>query len=144
STGFIRPQTADAALAALDGVRKGLDSYQIDRRRAVTPSAVREARNADLFLDRVLRRTGISFEIINEAEESRLVYLAVRNRLSNHSAFKGSWALIVDVSGGGTDLTLLRRGRPYRSGVYALGSVRMRQQLSLKRLTPDLRASILK
>jgi len=64
--------------------------------------------------------------------------------LSNHGAFKGAWALIVDVSGGGTDLTLLRRGRPNRSGVYALGAIRMRQQLSLKRLSPELRASILK
>ena len=144
STGLIRPQTADAALTALDGFRTVLDSYHIEKMRAVTTSAVREARNGDVFLDRVRRRTGISFEIINEAEESRLVYLAVRNRLSTHGAFKGSWALIVDVSGGGTDLTLLRRGRPNRSGVYALGAVRMRQQLSLKRLSPELRASILK
>jgi exopolyphosphatase/guanosine-5'-triphosphate,3'-diphosphate pyrophosphatase len=110
--------------------------------RAVTTSAVREARNADLFLDRVRRRTGISFEIINEAEESRLVYLAVRNRLSSHGAFKGAWALIVDVSGGA------RTSRCFDAdaeslGVYALGAIRMRQQLSLKRLTPELRASIL-
>ena len=144
STGLIRPQTADAALTALEGFRKVLDGYAIEKIRAVATSAVREARNGDLFLDRVKRRTGISFEIINEAEESRLVYLAVKNTLSTHGAFKGAWALVADVSGGSTDLTLLRRGRPNRSGVYALGAIRMRQQLSLKRLTPELRASILK
>ena len=34
-----------------------------------------------MFLDRIQRRTGIAFEIINEAEESRLVFLAVRQAL---------------------------------------------------------------
>ena len=50
--------------------------------RAVATSAVREARNGDMFLDRIRGRTGIAFEIINEAEESRLVFLAVRQRLA--------------------------------------------------------------
>ena len=35
-------------------------------------------------------RTGIQFEIINEAEESRLVYLAVRDALRRHAAFKAA------------------------------------------------------
>ena len=81
------------------------------------------------MLDRVHGRTGIPFEIINEAEESRLVYLAVRERLSTHSAFKGASTLVAEVGGGSTDLSLLRRGRPSRSGVYALGAIRLRQQL---------------
>ena len=53
-------------------------------------SAVREARNADMFLDRIQGRTGIAFEIINEAEESRLVYLAVRHALRRHAALQAA------------------------------------------------------
>ena len=82
------------------------------------------------------RRTGIDFEIINEAEESRLVYLAVREALQRQPALRGAWTLLVEVGGGSTDLTLLRQGQPNRSGVYALGAIRMRQQLDLRRLTP--------
>jgi exopolyphosphatase/guanosine-5'-triphosphate,3'-diphosphate pyrophosphatase len=144
STGVIRSETADAALSALDGFRRMIDTYRVDRVRAVATSAVREARNGDVFLDRVRGRTGIAFEIINEAEESRLVHLAVRERLALHDAFREGWALIAEVGGGSTNLTLLRRGRATRSGVYALGAIRLRQQLGLKRLTPELRTSILK
>jgi exopolyphosphatase/guanosine-5'-triphosphate,3'-diphosphate pyrophosphatase len=144
STGVIRAETADAALSALDGFRQLIAAYPVQRVRAVATSAVREARNGDVFLDRIRGRTGIPFEIINEAEESRLVYLAVRERLSAHSAFKGASTLVAEVGGGSTDLSLLRRGRPSRSGVYALGAIRLRQQLSLKQHTPDLRVSILK
>lgn len=144
SSGVIRSETVDAALSALEGFKKILDSYGVVQIRAVATSAVREARNGEMFLDRIRGRTGINFEIINEAEESRLVYLAVRQRFGNQPAFRGAWTLLVEVGGGSTDLTLLRRGRPNRSGVYALGAVRMRQQLNLNRQPPEMQVSLLK
>ena len=84
--------------------------------RAVATSAVREARNGDVFLDRIQGRTGIAFEIINEAEESRLVFLAVRQTLGRSAALRGAWTLLTEVGGGSTSLTLLRKGQPNRSG----------------------------
>ena len=144
SGGAIRSQTADAALDALDGFREIMDGYGVTDVRAVATSAVREARNADMFLDRIEGRTGIRFEIINEAEESRLVFLAVRHALRRHTAFKAARALLIEVGGGSTSLTVLRRGQPTRSGVYALGSVRLRQQLDLRRHTQELQVALLK
>ena len=142
--GAIRSPTVDAALDALEGFRRIMDGYGVVNIRAVATSAVREARNADLFLDRIQRRTNIRFEIINEAEESRLVYLAVRHALRRHAAFKGARTLLIEVGGGSTSLTVLRRGQPIRSGVYALGSVRLRQQLDLRRHTHELQVALLK
>src|SRR5687767_2785910 len=100
SSGAVRAQTVDAALNALEGFRRIMDGYGVAQVRAVATSAVREARNADMFLDRVERRTGIRFEIINEAEESRLVYLAVRHALRRHAAFKSARTLLIEVGGG--------------------------------------------
>jgi exopolyphosphatase/guanosine-5'-triphosphate,3'-diphosphate pyrophosphatase len=142
--GAIRSQTVDAALDALAGFRRIMDGYGVANIRAVATSAVREARNADMFLDRIQRRTNIQFEIINEAEESRLVYLAVRHALRKGAAFKAARALLIEVGGGSTSLTVLRRGQPTRSGVYALGSVRLRQQLDLRRHTHELQVALLK
>jgi exopolyphosphatase/guanosine-5'-triphosphate,3'-diphosphate pyrophosphatase len=105
---------------------------------------VREARNVETFLDRVRGRTGITFDIINEAEEIRLVYLAVRDDIGAHAAFRGARTLLTEVGGGSTSLTLLRRGEPTRSGVYALGSVRLRQQLDLRRHSPDVQLALLR
>jgi exopolyphosphatase / guanosine-5'-triphosphate,3'-diphosphate pyrophosphatase len=144
SGGVIRPQTADATFDALDGFRHIVDAYNVQHIRAVATSAVREARNSELFLDRIRGRSGISFEVINEAEESRLVYLAVRESLRGHAALKGAQTLLVEVGGGSTSLTLLRRGRPNRSGVFALGAVRLRQQLELRRHSHELQVALLK
>jgi exopolyphosphatase/guanosine-5'-triphosphate,3'-diphosphate pyrophosphatase len=144
SIGIIRPQTADAVLAALDGFRRIMSGYGVRAVRAVATSAVREARNGELFLDRVRGRTGIAFDAINEAEESRLAYLAVRQSLAGHVALKGAWTLLAEVGGGSTSLTLLRRGQPSRSGVYALGAVRLRQRLDLRRHRHDLQVALLR
>ena len=115
------------------------------RVRAVATSAVREARNVDVFLDRIHGRTGIAFEIINEAEESRLVFLAVKQAFGARGRrSRDAWTLLTEVGGGSTSLTLLRRGQPNRSGVYALGAVRLRQQLDLRRLTHDVQVALLK
>ena len=59
-------------------------------------------------------------------------------------AFKSAWTLVAEVGGGSTSLTLLRRGRPNRSGVYAVGAIRMRQQLNLRRHAPEVQVSLLK
>jgi exopolyphosphatase / guanosine-5'-triphosphate,3'-diphosphate pyrophosphatase len=144
SLGAIRSQTVDAAITALSGFRQLMKTYGVSEVRAVATSAVREARNGDMFLDRIHARTGVAFDIINEAEESRLVFLAVRDALRRDAAFRGARTLLAEVGGGSTSLTLLRRGEPNRSGVYALGSVRLRQQLELTRHSHDIQLALLK
>jgi exopolyphosphatase/guanosine-5'-triphosphate,3'-diphosphate pyrophosphatase len=144
SAGVIRPQTADAAFAALDGFRKIIGGYDVQEVRAVATSAVREARNGELFLDRARARTGFAFETITEAEETRLMYVAVRHALKGHAALRGTSTLLMEVGGGSTSATLLRRGLPIHSGVYALGAVRLRQRLDLRRHQHDLQVALLK
>ncbi|MCX6545996.1 MAG: HD domain-containing protein [Acidobacteria bacterium] len=130
SSGKIGAPSMEAALKALEGFRRLMDTYGVARYRAVATSAVREASNSDTFLDRVQLRTGLLIEIIDGSEESRLTYLAVRDRLKGHPALDAPHTLLVEVGGGSADLTLLESAKPKYSGVYALGSVRMRQGLA--------------
>jgi exopolyphosphatase / guanosine-5'-triphosphate,3'-diphosphate pyrophosphatase len=143
STGRIGPAPMEAALLALEGFKRLMDGYRVQRYRAVATSAVREAANADTFLDRVSVRTGLQVEIIDGSEESRLVYLAVRNQLRSHPALAAPHALLVEVGGGSADITLLEGDRPKYSGVYALGSVRVRQSLGRWSGTQERRTQML-
>ena len=129
SAGRIGSGAMEAALRALEGFKRLMDEHGASRYRAVATSAVREASNADTFLDRVLVRIGLHVDVIDVSEESRLVYLAVRDCLAGHPALAAAHALLVEVGGGSADITLLAGDRPKYSGVYALGSVRLRQSL---------------
>jgi exopolyphosphatase / guanosine-5'-triphosphate,3'-diphosphate pyrophosphatase len=129
SAGRIGSNAMEAALHALEGFKRLMDELGAVRYRAVATSAVREATNADTFLDRVQVRTGLHVDVLDVSEESRLVYLAVRDGLAGHPALSAAHALLVEVGGGSADITLLEGDRPKYSGVYALGSVRLRQGL---------------
>jgi exopolyphosphatase/guanosine-5'-triphosphate,3'-diphosphate pyrophosphatase len=121
--------TVEATLKTLEGFRRIMDTYGVVRYRAVATSAVREAQNADTFLDRVRLRTGMDVEVIDGTEENRLTYMAVRERLRDHPALVSDDSVLVEVGGGSADISFLRRGEPIHSGTYPLGAIRMRQSL---------------
>ena len=128
--GRLGAATVEAALKAMEGFRRLMDSYGVVRYRAVATSAVREAQNGDAFLDRVRTRTGLDVEVIDGSEENRLTFMAVRERLKDHPALMEGAGLIVEVGGGSADISFVRRGQPIHSGTYPLGAVRMRQSLA--------------
>jgi exopolyphosphatase/guanosine-5'-triphosphate,3'-diphosphate pyrophosphatase len=130
TNGRLGASTIEATLRALEGFRRIMDTYGVVRYRAVATSAVREAANRDTFLDRVRLRTGIDVETIDGSEENRLTYIAVREALDGDAALDSGDALLVEVGGGSADISFLRRGEPVYSGTYALGAIRMRQNLA--------------
>ena len=107
-----------------------MDDYGVTRVRAVATSAVREAANAETFLDRVRVRTGLDVEVIDGSEESRLTYLAVSERLHGHPAL----AAALHAAGGSRrrqrrrDAARARRSR-FRPASTRSASIRMRQRL---------------
>jgi len=128
--GRIGAATVEAALKTLEGFRRIMDGYGVVRYRAVATSAVREAQNRETFLDRVRLRTGLEVEIIDGTEENRLTYLAVRGALKGDAAVFQDDAVLVEVGGGSADISFLRKGQPTYSGTYALGAIRLRQNLA--------------
>ena len=130
TAGRLGAPAIEATLRALEGFRRIMDSYGVVRYRAVATSAVREAVNRDTFLDRVRLRTGIDVEVINGSEENRLTYMAVREALRGEDTLAAGDSLLVEVGGGSADISFLRKGEPIYSGTYALGAIRMRQNLA--------------
>ena len=142
SGGKIGPQTLEATLRALQGFRRMMDDHGVQVYRAVATSAVREAANADTFLDRVQVRTGLQVEVIDGSEESRLTYLAVQHGMAGHPALDSN-TLLVEAGAGSADITLLESHQPKYSGVYALGSIRMRQGLGAWKSDHEQRMRVL-
>jgi exopolyphosphatase/guanosine-5'-triphosphate,3'-diphosphate pyrophosphatase len=120
-SGKLTPGSIGQAIAALREFRTAMDAAKVDAYRATATSAVREASNGVTLIERARRETGIEIEAIEGVEEARLVQLAVMRRLAIHD----KRALLIDVGGGSTELTLLDRGQSAFSISLQLGTVRL-------------------
>lgn len=106
-TGRLAPAALAEAVDALRGFREVMRGAGVEAYRAVATSAVREAHNADLLVERAHREAGIKLDVIEGVEEARLVLVAVQNavRLGDRRA------LLIDIGGGSVELTVLARAR---------------------------------
>lgn len=142
--GRLGAQSMRAAVGILCDYRQKLDSFEISRVRAVATSAVRDAVNADTFLDRVLMTSGLHVEVIGTAEESRLTVAAVRRVLANALGSPDRNILVADVGGGSTQLTMLENGEIATSQSLRLGSIRSPESLGLADEPPERSAQLLR
>jgi exopolyphosphatase/guanosine-5'-triphosphate,3'-diphosphate pyrophosphatase len=120
-TGRLAAASIGQACGALREFRQEMDAAKVDAYRATATSAVREASNGPVLVERARREAGIELEVIEGVEEARLIQLAVFRRL----ALTERRALLVDVGGGSTELTYLDRGKNAFSISLPVGTVRL-------------------
>jgi exopolyphosphatase/guanosine-5'-triphosphate,3'-diphosphate pyrophosphatase len=133
-----------AALAVLRDYQELLKLYRVERVRAVATSAARESSNADTFLDRAYLATGLKLEVIGTSEESRLTVSAVRQAMGDALGVKRGAALVADVGGGSTLLTLLQDGEIVTSQSLRLGSIRLQEMFFTSEESPERAAEMLR
>jgi len=136
--------TMRAAVAILRDYRRIIDSYKAEKVRAVATSAVREAANADTFLDRIFMATGLDVIVIDTSEESRLTVSAVRESAGSALLARRKCALVADVGGGSTLLTMIEGGEITTSQSLPLGSIRLQEVLATSYDPPVRAAEVLR
>ena len=123
--GTISEETIGRAVVAFGNFSDLIRASGAAHTRAVATSAVREARNSAIFIDRVLQTTGIDIEPINPQEEARLIHLAV----SRNVDFGGRTSMLVDIGGGSVEVTIATQNNILLAESYKMGSVRLLQIL---------------
>ena len=122
----LAPKTITRAVQTFRHFRATLQRYGVKLYRAVATSAVREAENRDVLREKILRETGIRLEVIDAAEEARLVLEAVHGALGPAVP-----RLIVDLGGGSLEVTLLRDWKVTESIALPIGTVRLMESMKL-------------
>ena len=120
-SGKLTPASIGQACAALRDFKREIDLARVASYRATATSAVREAQNGATLVERARREAGIELEVIEGVEEARLIQLAVTRRMT----IDAKRALLVDVGGGSTELTVLENGKSTFSISLPVGTVRL-------------------
>lgn len=103
--GRILPETLFSICGIMDNFVRVMNDYGVKHRRAVTSSAVREAANRDILVDRVKHSSGLDLEILDAIEESRIIYQALLPWLRQHPT---SYSLALNLGGASSEIMILR------------------------------------
>ncbi|MFV0198223.1 exopolyphosphatase [Empedobacter falsenii] len=95
--------------------------YDVEIYKAYATSAMREAKNGNEVVKKVMKKSGINIEIIDGKTEAELLF---NTELGAFIKDKKIY-LYVDVGGGSTELTLLKDNKVFTSKSFEVGTVRL-------------------
>jgi exopolyphosphatase / guanosine-5'-triphosphate,3'-diphosphate pyrophosphatase len=133
SPGDMRELSADAidrAVAALDRFRQVAEVHDAPI-TAVATSAVREAENRDVLIDRAWDEARVRVKVISGVEEARLIHLGVLQAVPVFD----KRLLLCDIGGGSTELLVGERGEVLASRSLKLGAIRLTRRFFDGRVT---------
>lgn len=129
ATGIIGPEVLERSIEAFKGFRDTCAKHQVLLIRAVGTSALREAKNNQAFVEDICAETGIRIDVIPGTEEARLIQLAVARKID----FRRKLAVVIDMGGGSTEVSLVLNGNIIVSETHKIGAVRLLHLLEVKK-----------
>jgi len=106
-----------------------LKDYKVKQIRAVATSAVREASNKELFLNRVRRLSGIKVEELETEEEAKILFIAIKEALNGFMSFTEKNSVICSIGTGAIQVSFTGNGMLKSSESARIGSLRLIEEL---------------
>ena len=140
--GRITKERRKKTITFIKACKQIMELYNVVQYRCCATSAMRDASNGKSLISEIKEETGITVEIISGSEEAAIVY-------GNHielAARQQATCAYVDVGGGSTEITLIRRGVKESAYSYNIGTLRMLHRsedvndAELERISADMKA----
>lgn len=120
----INPEAARRAVETMRIFAHMCRLFRVDKTLAVATAAVRGAKNGPALLAHIETETGISLESITGNTEARTGFLGVINTLDVTEA------VIFDLGGGSTELTLVKDRKPSKVASLPFGALTLTEQFA--------------
>ncbi len=127
SNGTIKRETIERAVEILLGYLASLQEMGMGREqitRVVVTNILAEASNHDVVINRLAVATGLTVEILDDGEMTRLIYQKTRRKISQFRSLKKKTTLVIHVGPGNTRALLFKEGRIQDFESYRLGTHR--------------------
>ncbi|MEK6302078.1 MAG: Ppx/GppA phosphatase family protein [Acidobacteriota bacterium] len=121
---LLSKERVDRALITLRRYKQMAEANRVDLTIATATSAVREAHNADEFIEAVRKDIGLDVQLLPGVEEARLIALAV----SEVTDFNNRRALVIDIGGGSTEFIVTGGNEPELLYSVRIGAVRLAEK----------------
>lgn len=113
--------------------------YNVTDVCARATSAMRDSKNGEELIKRVLSSTGIEIETIKGLEEARLIFEAVQAEVS----LGKKTAVLMDIGGGSTELIVVKGNKILGVHSFNVGTVRLLRYVDQQELEKKIKANVL-
>jgi len=122
SKGVISEEGIQRALGVLRSFREIIDtqSVSIEKVFATGTSAIRNAGNQEVFIQRVLDETGIKIQVISGEEEAELISLGVKQAMKIPET-----SMIMDIGGGSVEFIICNDEKIFWKQSFEIGGQRL-------------------
>ncbi len=111
-----------------------MKEYRVEDYRAKATSAIREAKNSHMVLDRIRVKTGLDVKVLSNSEQRFLCFKALAAKESEFGKMIQKPTAIVDVTSGSVQISLYDKDVLVVTQNIRLGSLRLREMLDKKEL----------
>jgi len=123
-TGELLQEAMDGTLRVIEDFKRDAESLEAREIIAVATSAMREARNRDAFIQKVMDRTGIKLQVISGDEEAELSFAGV----CSDPLLRSKRLIIADVGGGSSEFIVGQDGKIDNRFSINTGCVRLTEE----------------
>lgn len=124
-TGSISASSIRILCEIFRNFRQKMDEYGVTECRAIATSAVREAANAEILIERIHHETGIVLQLYEGSDEARLNYLSVLHTLPKNMKFNAKRSMIADIGTGACQISTYDKGSMTFTETLKIGTLRM-------------------
>jgi exopolyphosphatase/guanosine-5'-triphosphate,3'-diphosphate pyrophosphatase len=120
--GVISEEGIQRALGVLKGFREIIDSQSVSIEKvfATGTSAIRNAGNQEVFIQRVLDETGIKIQVISGEKEAELISLGVKQAMKIPET-----SMIMDIGGGSVEFIICNDEKIFWKQSFEIGGQRL-------------------
>lgn len=121
ANGIISHHKVEKLIDTMKAYQLLMKIYNVEEVRACATSAMRDATNGPLVVERVKELTGIDINIISGREEANIIY---ETHIAENMVKDQSY-LYIDVGGGSTELTMFSKNQIVFKESFNIGTIRM-------------------
>lgn len=118
---LISPNKTEELIKTMIAFRNLIDVYKVRDYMACATSAMREAKNGSLLVEKIKTEAGLDLEIVEGQREANIIYSShIEQSLDRKKNY-----LYIDVGGGSTELSVFSNGELISSRSFNLGGIRI-------------------
>lgn len=120
--GRFSEEKVDIVVRTMIAMKHLIDIHKVTAYKVIATSAMREAKNSDVIIERVRQETGMEIQVISGDKESTAI---MQFPLEQIGLNPSEYYLYIDVGGGSTELAFFTKGKLIANRSFPIGTLRL-------------------